>query len=150
MSDLNLEEIDYLVHHITKDNRGKAKLWGPELGLSQVSLTNKTNPNITDTHLTPTELLHLMWVSKDFRVLDAFVRQLSPVKGQAVPLLKAMMIADKEHGDFSNLFIEADEDGRISPSEEARGLKEIYEEIEALKQKAESFKAYARQSRGEE
>lgn len=138
MVDLDFEEIDYLVERITRDQRGLSKVWAGQMALSQASLNNKTCSTTHNTHLSPSELLNIMALSGDVRVLHSMADQLGydliSKTTPGIDLLSAVLVSDKEHGDIGKAIMQAMADGVIDKSEQLNVKQQITEAREALNQ----------------
>ncbi len=122
MENLDLEAIDYAVHKTVISHRGSSKSVAPDMGMGQIVFLAKANANRSDTHFSPSELLHLMALTNDYRALYEMANQLgfTLVKRDAAAdtsVFAAFIHNAKEQGDVALAIETALEDGRITRDE---------------------------------
>ncbi|MCU9947526.1 phage regulatory CII family protein [Pseudomonas sp. PDM13] len=134
-------------HDTVKDN-DSARL-APMMGLSQVSLLQRANPDNDAHKLTINHLFQILLHTKDMRPLKALAEEFGfdLVQREVAPadcLMQATLGAASEAADVTKAAIEALEDGVVTRMEVAR----LEREAEEAKQKIDVVVATARSKIG--
>lgn len=131
--------LDIAIYQTVHDFPGGAAALSRQTGIAPSSLANKANMAIDERHFSPSELLAIMCISQDFRILNAlcaecgFVCQAEPRQARSsADLLGQFASIVKEQGDLATALIDSHSDGVITHNERKEITREALEVIAAL------------------
>lgn len=132
-----MDQIDIAVHGVVHSSPDSAKQIASKLGMSYQVLVNKVNPNNETHKLTLREVVAIMLITDDVRILKAMGSELgcSVERRSDCPardVMEAALNASIEHNDVQQAILKGMQDKRLSEREKAGILLQVHEAREAL------------------